>query len=69
MFKVLPILLALIYGVVMYRFSAWRTARTLDEQSTELADATLKTLCDRMASALDLPRICLLYTSPSPRDS
>jgi putative metalloprotease len=41
----------------MYRFSAWRTARELDANSTELADAGLKRLTDRMAAALDLPRI------------
>ena len=52
-----PILLAMLYAVVMYRFSAWRTARELDAKSTELADPMLKTLTDRMASALDLPRI------------
>ncbi len=41
----------------MYRLSAWRTARMLDEQSTELADMGLKKLVDRMAAALDLQRI------------
>lgn len=57
MLKFTPILLAIIYAVVMYRLSAWRTARTLDEQSTELADPGLKKLIDRMAAALELPRI------------
>lgn len=57
MLKFTPILLAILYGLVMYRLSAWRTARMLDEQSTELADQGLKTLVDRMAAALDLPRI------------
>lgn len=57
MIKFTPILLALLYGLVMYRFSAWRTAKELDAKSTELADAELKQLTDRMASALDLPRI------------
>ena len=57
MIKFAPILLALIYGVVMYRFSAWRTSRELDERSTELADPNLKQLIDKMAEALDLPRI------------
>jgi putative metalloprotease len=57
MIKFTPILLALVYGLVMYRFSAWRTARELDANSTELADAGLKRLTDRMAAALDLPRI------------
>lgn len=57
MIKLTPILLAILYGVVMYRFSAWRTAKQLDAQSTELADPMLKVLMDRMAAALDLPRI------------
>lgn len=57
MIKVVPILLAVLYGLVMYRFSVWRTEKTLDAQSTELADPVLKKLCDRMATALDLPRI------------
>ncbi len=57
MLKFTPILLAIMYGLVMYRFSVWRTKRELDAQSTELADPALKKLCDQMASALDLPRI------------
>ncbi len=57
MLKFTPILLAVLYGFVLYRFSAWRTARDLDEKSTELADPRLKALTDRMARALDLPRI------------
>jgi putative metalloprotease len=57
MIKFTPILLALLYGLVMYRFSVWRTKRTLDSQSTELADPVLKGLMDRMAASLDLKRI------------
>ena len=57
MFKFMPILLALLYGLAMYRFSAWRTRRELDAQSTELADPKLKGMTDRLAGALDLPRI------------
>lgn len=57
MLKVTPILLAVLYALIMYRFSAWRTEKRLDAQSTELADARLKALCDRMAEALDLERI------------
>ena len=53
----MPILLALLYGLAMYRFSTWRTGKELDAKSTELVDPMLKTLCDRMAAALDLPRI------------
>lgn len=57
MLRFTPILLAILYGFVLYRFSAWRTARELDANSTELADPTLKPLFDQMAKALDLPRI------------
>lgn len=57
MLKFTPILLAILYAVAMYRFSAWRTAKELDAKSTELADPMLKTLTDRMAKALDVPRI------------
>ncbi|NCO21731.1 MAG: M48 family metallopeptidase [Rhodobacterales bacterium] len=57
MLKLTPILLAVLYGFAMYRFSAWRTARELNEKSTELADPTLRKLTARMAAALDLDRI------------
>ncbi len=57
MLKVTPILLAVLYGLVMYRFSVWRTARELDARSTELADPMLRLLLDKMAVALDLDRI------------
>lgn len=57
MLKFTPILLAILYALAMYRFSVWRTGRELDARSTELADARLKQLTDRMAEALDLPRI------------
>lgn len=45
------------YGLVMYRFSAWRTAKELDAQSTELADPLLRVMSDRMAAALEVDRI------------
>ncbi|WP_137701984.1 M48 family metallopeptidase [Marimonas lutisalis] len=57
MLKFTPIFLAILYAVALYRFSAWRTARELDAKSTELADPSLKPLFDKMARALDLPRI------------
>ena len=57
MLKFTPILAALLYGLAMYRFSAWRTARALDAKSTELVDPALKALTDKMAQALDLPRV------------
>ena len=57
MLKFIPIFAALAYGLILYRFSAWRTAKSLDAQSTELADPALKQLTDQMAAALELPRI------------
>jgi metalloprotease len=57
MLKFTPILLAILYALVMYRFSVWRTGKELDRRSTELADPHLKRLTDRLAAALDLHRI------------
>lgn len=57
MIKFTPILLAILYALVMYHFSVWRTKRELDARSTELADPRLKSLMDRLAKALDLDRI------------
>jgi putative metalloprotease len=57
MIRILPILLAIAYGLAMYRFSAWRTARELDARSTVLADPALKDMSDKLARALDLPKI------------
>ena len=57
MLKFTPILLAILYALAMYRFSVWRTSRELDARSTELADPGLKRLTDKLAAALDLPRI------------
>jgi putative metalloprotease len=57
MLKLTPVILAVLYGLLMYHLSARRTARELDANSTELADPVLRRLTDRMATALDLPRI------------
>jgi len=57
MLKFTPILLAILYALGMYRFSVWRTRRELDQRSTELADPRLKKMTDRLAAALDVPRI------------
>ena len=57
MLRFYPILLALIYGLVMYKFSAWRTAKTLDQQSVTLMDPALSPLLQRMAKALDIPKL------------
>ena len=57
MLKFTPILLAILYALAMYRFSAWRLGHELDAKSTELADPALKRLTDRMAEALDVARV------------
>jgi putative metalloprotease len=57
MLKFAPILLAILYGLAMYRFSVWRTGKELDEKSTLLDDPALNTWTNRMAKALNLPRI------------
>ncbi|EAQ11555.1 putative metalloprotease [Maritimibacter alkaliphilus HTCC2654] len=57
MLKFTPILIALLYGFVLWWFSAWRLRHELDAKSTELADPKLRALTERMAQALDLPRI------------
>ncbi len=57
MLRFTPILLALLYGLVAYRFSVWRTKKELDARSTELADRELLDVTARLARALDLPRI------------
>lgn len=57
MLKFTPILLAIVYAIVMYRISAWRTHRELSARSTELADPELKRMTDQLAASLDLPRI------------
>lgn len=57
MLKFTPILLAIIYGLVMYRISAWRTRQELDGKSTRLDEPEMKTVLDQMATALDLEQI------------
>ena len=49
-----PILLALIYAVVMFRFSAWRLNRQLDQTSSRLQDAELQAQIDKMAGAMQV---------------
>jgi putative metalloprotease len=55
--RLTPILLAILYGILAWHFSAWRLKKELDQKSTELADPRLEGLTRRMADALDLPRI------------
>ena len=57
MLKLSPLLIALIYGLVTYRLSVWRTHKELDQRSTELADRRLAQVTDQLAAALEVPRI------------
>jgi len=57
MIKLTPILLAVVYALVMYGFSAYRTKKELDAKSTDLVDPRLTQEFDKLARALDLPRI------------
>jgi putative metalloprotease len=57
MIKVLPLLLAVGYAVLMLRFSVWRTRQVLDRQSQPLTDPAITRLADRMAAAMELPGI------------
>ncbi|SLN44133.1 Metalloprotease LoiP precursor [Aquimixticola soesokkakensis] len=57
MLKLAPLLLAIAYGFVMYRFSVMRTRKALDAQSTALADAGLERAFAPLAQALDVIRI------------
>lgn len=57
MLKLTPILLAILYAVLMYQFSVWRTKKTLDAQSHPLDEPGLKADLDRLAHALDLRHI------------
>ena len=52
-----PIVLAIVYALVTYKFSAWKTKRDLDKKSNKLDDKKLKNLNTKMAKALDLPDI------------
>lgn len=57
MLKLLPLLLALGYGVALYWMSAWRTRRMLDAQSRPLTDDRLNLLASRMAKAAGVPAV------------
>jgi putative metalloprotease len=57
MLKITPILLALLYGLIYYRFSIWKTRAELNSKSSELADPTLRAMCENMANVLDLEQV------------
>lgn len=57
MLKFTPLLLAALYGFVMYRFSMWRTHAELNAKSTALTDPVLNDLAAKMARALEIEKI------------
>jgi putative metalloprotease len=57
MTKFLPLLLVILYALAMLRFSVWRTRRMLEANSKPLTDPSITRLTDRMAAAMDLPKI------------
>ena len=57
MIKLIPIILPFIYGLAMFRLSAWRLNRTLKNQSSLLADKQLLKPIQRLADALGLESI------------
>ena len=57
MFRLSPILLAILYGLGMYWFSALRLRKTLDGQSTELLDPNLKPTLEMLAKALEIKEV------------
>ena len=57
MLRLSPILLAILYGLGMYWFSAMRLRKTLDTQSAELLDPSLQPVLNKLAHALDLPKV------------
>lgn len=57
MIKFLPLLLAVGYALLMLRFSVWRTARMLNQNSTPLTDPAILRLTSQMAAAIEVPQI------------
>lgn len=57
MLKFLPLLLLVLYGYAMYRFSAWQTARELDQRSSPLRDGALQAVFDRLGRAAGVDRV------------
>ena len=57
MMKFLPLILAVLYALLMLRFSVWRTRKMLDQNSQPLTDPSITQLADRMAAAMGVPEI------------
>lgn len=65
MIKLTPLFLAVLFGYVMSKVAAWRTARMLDEQSSELDDPILRVLVQNLAKAQGFPDLKVhIYENP-----
>lgn len=57
MLRFLPFLLIILYGLVLWHFSARALKRQLDANSRRLNDTALTPLLDRLAAALGVPKV------------
>ena len=65
MLRFAPILLAVVYAYAFWRFSVWRTVKDLNARSSELMDPALRGVTEKLAKALDLPKVrVFLYEIP-----
>jgi metalloprotease len=53
----LPLILVVGYAFLMMRFSVWRTRSMLAQNSQPLTDPSIVRLADKMAAAMDIPKI------------
>ena len=53
----IPIVLAGLYGVVMFQFSAWSLKRQLSRQSSPLIDKNLEKIMVKFANILEVEKI------------
>ncbi|MGO4909298.1 M48 family metallopeptidase [Pseudorhodobacter sp. W20_MBD10_FR17] len=59
MTALIPLILPVLMAYVMYRFSVWQTGKHLDAKSKPLRDPVLERVMDRMAVALEVPKIAV----------
>ncbi|MBU2980831.1 M48 family metallopeptidase [Lentibacter algarum] len=66
MFKLLPIILPLVYGYFVYKFSAWQTVKELKAKSKRLRDPAFEPMLERLAAALQIPQVIVKIYEISP---
>jgi putative metalloprotease len=66
MLKFTPILLAILYALVIYRLSSWRTKAELAAKSAPLRDQGLARMADRLAAAAGVTAIPVLVYDIDP---